>query len=520
MATHDEVVAFLSGADVVGPGVPRIYKTHIALVFVAGSRALKIKRPVKLAFVDFSTLALRHSACDREIAVNRDNAPEIYRGVVAITREPDRSLAIGGRGAPVEYAVEMRAFADEDLLSNRAAKGPLDAALMRQTADAIHAMHQLSERAFGVDLTDKMRAIIAEVAGMCRGQPDVLNVAEVNAWEKEARTAVAGNEALLRTRADLGAVRRCHGDLHLANIVVWNGVATLFDALEFSEEMARVDTLYDLAFLLMDLVHHRQRAAANTVLNRYLWRSGGKAGDTADLDGLRLMPLYLSCRAGIRAMVAATRTTDADPQSDAYERGCQQARGYLDEARAALAPPAPRLIAVGGLSGSGKSTLAAALAPGVGLPLGALHIRTDMERKAMMGVEPTDRLPPEYYTLDTARQVYERVLRRARAGLGAGQCVIVDAVFAAGDERAHAAQLARDLGVAFDGLWLDADPDILRHRVGQRQGDASDATLAVVERQLGYDLGDLNWVRVPAGGTPETTLAAAHSALELAAAGL
>jgi predicted kinase len=184
-----------------------------------------------------------------------------------------------------------------------------------------------------------------------------------------------------------------------------------------------------------------------------------------------------------------------------------------------LAPPAPRLIAVGGLSGSGKSTLAAALAPDVGLPLGALHIRTDMERKAMMGVEPTDRLPPEYYTPDSARQVYERVLRRARAGLGAGQCVIVDAVFATGDERTRAAQLARDLGVAFDGLWLDADPDILRHRVGQRQGDASDATRAVVDRQLGYDLGDLNWVRVLAGGTPEATLAAARSALELAAAG-
>lgn len=515
MEAHDEVVAFLSGADNVGPGVARVHRTHIALVFVAGTRALKIKRPVKLAFVDFSTLALRHAACLREIEVNRDNAPEIYRGVVAITREADGTLAVGGQGEPVEWAVEMRAFADRDLMSHRAAEGPLDAGLMRQTADAIRAMHTRAPCVTGVDAPQKMLAIIDEVGGVCGEHPNLLATDKVDVWAQAARAAVAAGEGLLRARAAAGAVRRCHGDLHLANIVVWNGVATLFDALEFSEEMASVDTLYDLAFLLMDLVRHDQSAAANLVLNRYIWRAGRGSGATADIAGLALMPLYLSCRAGIRAMVAATRSADLEPGSDAYAAVRSEANGYLALAARALDPPAAALIAVGGLSGSGKSTLGAALAPFAGGMTGALHLRSDLERKAMMGVDDTDRLPAEHYTPEAARQVYDRVLQRARAGLMAGQCVIVDAVFADPRERAMVRDVARDAGVAFTGLWLDADATLLRQRVQARRGDASDATAAVVERQLGYDLGSLDWVRVDASGTPQATFEAARSVVGL-----
>ncbi len=513
MEAHDEVVAFLSGRDVVGPGVARIHRTHIALVFVAGHRALKIKRPVKLAFVDFSTLGLREAACRREIEVNRDNAPEIYVGVVAITREGDGTLAIGGVGSPVEWAVEMRAFEDRDLMSNRAAEGPLDPGLMRQTADAVYAMHARSVPKTGVDALRKMQAIIEEVSGVCRSYPDTLRLGDVEAWQRKTQNCTVALEALLRRRAGTGKFRRCHGDLHLANIVVWNGVATLFDALEFSEEMASVDTLYDLAFLLMDLIHYGQRAAANVVLNRYLWRSGGQSGDTADLEGLRAMPLYLSCRAGIRAMVAASRGAGLDTGSQDFAEARAQARGYLAQALCALDTGAPRLIAVGGLSGTGKSTLAAALAPDMGGQLGALHLRSDLERKAMAGVDETERLPAEHYTKEASRQVYERILLRASVALAAGQNVIVDAVFATPEERKRAADVARDAGVAFTGLWLSADPQVLRQRVDERTGDASDATSDVVDRQLGYDLGPLSWARVDAGGTALATLQAAWSVL-------
>ncbi|HRY06303.1 MAG TPA: AAA family ATPase [Hyphomicrobiaceae bacterium] len=517
MATHDEIVAFLSTAGVVGPGQPRIFETHIAFVFVAGGRALKIKRPVKLAFLDFSTLQARHRACLSEIAVNRANAPEIYRGVIAMTREADGTLAIGGRGEPVEWAVEMAAFEDRDLLLRRTQQGPLDALLMRQTTDAIYAMHQRSVRADSVDAPAKMRAIVEEISEICRQCPDVLAAGDVDAFEGAARAACASATGLLQARVRQGAFRRCHGDLHLANIVIWKGKPTLFDALEFSDEMATVDTLYDLAFLLMDLIHHGQRAAANNVLNRYLWRSGGVLGASQDIEALALMPLYLACRGGIRAMVAATRAPSQHLQAKEREIVVQDARGYLSEAIAALAPPPPRLIAVGGLSGSGKSTLAAQLARHIGGPLGALHMRSDLERKAMMGVEETERLPGEHYTREAAQRVYERILRRSTAALKANQSVVVDAVFSKPEERERLAAMARTLAIAFDGLWLQADPQILQERVAGRRGDASDATREVVERQLQYDLGGLDWARIDAAGTPDATLKLALSALGCAA---
>lgn len=516
MATFDEIVAYLSTAGVVGPGRPFIHQTHIAFVCVAGGRALKIKRPVKLSYLDFSTLEARHAACLSEIRVNRDNAPEIYRGVVAITREENGTLAIGGRGVPVEWAVEMAAFEDHDLLSQRAQQGPLEPSLMRQTADAIHAMHQRSQNVGTIDAPEKMQAIIDEVGEICLQHQDVLDPHVAEQFVKAASTANAAATRLLQARVQQGAFRRCHGDLHLANIVIWKGRPTLFDALEFSDEMATVDTLYDLAFLLMDLVHHRQRAAANIVLNRYLWRGGGISGATEDVEALALMPLYLACRAGIRAIVGATRAVSMRRDGNEHRAVVDEARRYLNEAAAALAPPSPRLIAIGGLSGSGKSTLAALLAPHVGGPLGALHFRSDLERKAMMGVEETERLAGEHYTPETARRVYERVLTRAGAGLAAGQCVIVDAVFATPDERERTSQTASRLGVPFEGLWLDADPEILRSRVAGRHGDASDATREVIERQLRYSLGALDWQRIDAAQPPQQTLTRALFALGIA----
>lgn len=513
MTAQDDVVAFLASPGVVGAGVPKVYTTHIAHVFAGPQRALKIKRPVKLAFLDFSTLEKRHAACLSEIAVNRENAPDIYLGVVAITREADGRLAIGGHGAPVEWAVEMRAFRDEDLLAERARLGPLDSRLMQQTADAIAAMHARARTAQSVDAVAKMRAIVAEVGDVCAAHPAIVDRSAVATWTEGAGAAIGASSAELRRRAEAGAFRRCHGDLHLANIVVWEGVPTLFDALEFSDEMATVDTLYDLAFLLMDLVHHRQQAAANVVLNRYLWRTGGRRGALGDLHGLRLMPLYLSCRAGIRAMVAATRAASST-SARMRDVATRDAHGYLETANAALRQTPAKLIAVGGLSGSGKSTLAAALAPLVGGALGALHLRSDLERKAMMGIEETDRLPPEHYTARTAAKVYQRVMERTRAAVDAGQTVIVDAVFATPGERDRIASLARSAGVPFAGLWLEADARTLRRRVDERRGDASDATRAVVDRQLGYDLGPLDpWLRIAAGGTPQETLNAALNAL-------
>jgi predicted kinase len=315
--------------------------------------------------------------------------------------------------------------------------------------------------------------------------------------------------AILDERAAAGSVSRCHGDLHLNNIVLWRGRPVLFDALEFDDDLATIDTLYDLAFLLMDLDMRAQRAAANAVLNRYLWRSGA----ALDLRGLQALPLFLGLRSAIRAMVTAERAEQEAGDAQVRDRG--GAGRYLDAALAYLVPPAPRLIAVGGLSGTGKSTLAHALAPAIGPTPGAVHLRSDLERKSLFGVDATTRLGPEAYTRAAAEEVYAILYQKVRHVLAAGHAAIVDAVFARAEERAEIERVASDLGLPFRGLWLEAAPDTLVARVAARVGDASDVTPDVVREQLAYETGAFSesWSRVDAAAGPAATVGQARKAL-------
>ncbi len=339
------------------------------------------------------------------------------------------------------------------------------------------------------------------------------DVADVDGFAHAAQVQLTRAAAILDERARCGYVRRCHGDLHLGNIVLWGGRPLLFDAIEFDEAIATVDTLYDLAFLLMDLDRHRQRSAANVVLNRYLWRDGVDL----TLRGLQALPLFLGCRAGIRAMVTADRA--AQEQDDAAAQADREtARGYLRAALEYLQPAPPRLVAVGGLSGTGKTTLAAALAPELGSAPGAVHVRSDLERKALFGVEETVRLPAQSYTAEASAEVYAIVLRKARLALAAGQSVVVDAVYAAPEERSAVEDLAAELGVLFQGLWLTAPADTLAARVDARRGDASDATSQVLRQQLTWQLGVLSpaWTMLDAGGSAQEAHRRAASALATA----
>ena len=315
--------------------------------------------------------------------------------------------------------------------------------------------------------------------------------------------------ALLDERASAGLVRRCHGDLHLNNIVLWHGRPRLFDAIEFDDDLATIDTLYDLAFLMMDLDRNRQRPAANIVLNRYLWRSNTQL----DLRGLRTLPLFLGLRAGIRAMVTAERAEQEEAGASARDR--QGACELLGAGIAYLTPNAPQLLAIGGLSGTGKSTLARALAPAVGPTPGAIHLRSDLERKGLHGVGETERLGVAAYTEEARSKVYATLRTKAREVLAAGHAAVVDAVFDRPEERAKIEAVAVELGVGFRGLWLEAPPAKLLDRVGARTGDASDATPDVVRQQLGVNTGGLSasWVPVDAGGNAAATLANAREPL-------
>jgi len=502
--SQDDVLAFLgdpAGHDPVPDRVERI-DTHGAVVFLAGPSVYKVKRAVRYAYMDYSTLERRHAMCLRELEINRRTAPQIYLGVLPITRRADGGLAIGGSGEPVEWALHMRRFEQDALLAAMAERHLLDADLIKALAAAIETFHRAAEPMKDVRGAGAMEDIVAELTEAFAAEPETF---DAQAFDVPARRQLERSRINLNARAQAGHVRRCHGDLHLNNIVLIDGAPVLFDAIEFDDSFASIDTLYEFVFVLLDRDQRGMRAEANLLLNRYLYHSSSDD----DLRGLAALPLFLGCRAGIRAMVAAQRahlSPDPDTAAEEAMRYYEAALGYLD-------PGPALLIAVGGLSGTGKSTLAAALAPHVGTAPGAVHLRSDLERKTLFGAGETDRLGAEHYSAEATVRVYERLFDKTRIALEAGCTVVVDAVFSRPDERSGAEALARDIGIPFNGLWLTAPPDTLLARVRTRKADASDATSDVVAAQLDYDTGDISWRHVDAGGIAEATLQNALNAV-------
>jgi uncharacterized protein len=325
----------------------------------------------------------------------------------------------------------------------------------------------------------------------------------VRALDKATRAALERAGNLLEQRRRDGFVRHCHGDLHLGNIVLLDGAPVLFDCLEFDEALATIDTFYDLAFLLMDLVHRDLGGLAQRLLGGYL-------DATWDDAGAALLPLFLSCRAAIRAKVSGF---GAESEAGEAAEEIAAARAYLELAQGFLAPARPQLIVIGGVSGAGKSTLARALAPGLGAAPGAVNLRSDVIRKKLFGAATTDRLGPEAYREEVSVRVYNILLSRAATLLRAGQSVIVDAVCLDARDRARIERVAVDVGVPFSGLWLTAPSETLRARLASRTNDASDATAAVLQAQLEVDPGPLTWTKLDAGVDPDTVIAQARTVL-------
>lgn len=460
-------------------------ETHAAHVFLVGNRAFKIKKPVKLPYLDFSDLEKRRKVLEDELEINRAFAPDLYLQVAEV------------RGEPV---LVMRRFGSHALLSWKMAHGGIDAALAEKLAAMIAESHVIAPRR-ETKGSDIMMGLGAQLSKAFIDSTDLFEPSQTLEFHALYEEALKRTRQLLNDRSGQGLVRRCHGDMHAGNIIVEHGKPILFDAIEFSEKIATIDVLYDLAFLLMDLWSHGERVAANIVMNCYLNLRRAEE----DLSGLSLLPLFLSTRAGVRALVTADLVHELPVSSSLRQRG--QALDSFRDSISYLKPEPPVLVCVGGLSGSGKSTLAAGLAPHIGAAPGALHVRSDIERKILAGVGELQKLPPETYSRQASTAVYSACFDRAEAALSAGHSVVVDAVFAHDSERSIAASLAAKLRVEFHGIWLEAPADVLKSRVSTRTGDASDATASVVEIQLGYNLGRLDWPRVDASGTPAETLA-------------
>jgi aminoglycoside phosphotransferase family enzyme/predicted kinase len=465
--------------------------THGAVVFLCRERAYKMKRAVKFPYMDFSTEGRRAAMCAAEIDVNRRSAPEIYLGVAPVLRR-DGKLALGEVGETSEHAVDwlvvMQRFDEEGLLDRMAARGALTSDLMAALGARVAQFHDgLPAIASGFCSPDDYRHSVAADVRQMREAGDRLDPPTSEALAEAMPRSLEPFLDLVARRVAAGAIRRCHGDLHLRNIVTLNGQPVPFDAIEFSDKIANIDVLYDLAFALMDLARQGLGALANRLLNEWLWRVGEVEGASHE-EALALLPMFLARRAAIRAYVdsAVTAVSGADNAP---------ARAYQKAALKFLEPAPPRLVAIGGLSGSGKTTLALKLAPEIGRTPGAVVVRTDVERKRQAGVPLEERMPAGSYSPEASARIYAASMARAERVLRAGHSVVLDAVFARPEERAAAEALARTMGVPFQGIWLDVPKDVAQQRVTDRKGDASDATASVVERQFGYDLGSIGWER-------------------------
>jgi aminoglycoside phosphotransferase family enzyme/predicted kinase len=504
-----EVDAFLSDGAAYGtPGAPveRI-ETHAAIVFLAGERAFKIKRPVRYSFLDFTSLAQREATLRHEFELNRRTAPELYRRVVPIVRASDGVLRLGGEGEPVEWALEMARFPDEARLDRVAERGELDAALAEALGREVFRFHADLEPLTDAGGAAAMREVAAGNAeDLRRLVPETFAREAVERLLAATDARLEAASALLDRRRAEGFVRFCHGDLHLENLVLQGGRPVPFDCVEFNDAFAKIDVWYDLAYLLMDLLWRDLPLAAHRCFQAYLDAGG-------DLVGVGLLPLFLAVRATVRAKVEGFAANLAEAAEDSA-RLRTLARSYLDLAARLLDPPGPRLVAVGGLSGTGKTTLARLLAPDIGSPPGAVILRSDLVRKELMGVAPTERLPEAAYRSRVGAQVYAELHARAADLLRAGHCVIVDAVSGAPKQKAALAEVARAAGVPFTGLWLEAPLAELKQRVDRRTGDASDADSAVVRRQARGHLGAGGWRTVDARGAPEEVVARARAALQ------
>jgi aminoglycoside phosphotransferase family enzyme/cytidylate kinase len=445
--------------------------------------------------------------CDAEVALNRRTAPGLYRGVTAITRAPDGTLAFDGSGVPVDWVVEMERFAQSDLLDRRATAGRLDVALMAELGRVIAAFHAAAAPRLdrggsaGMSWVVEGNAAGFEEFGRC-----VLDPNAHRRLSTRSRGAVSRQSARLDRRRRDGFVRQCHGDLHLRNIVLLGGVPVLFDAIEFNDDIACVDVLYDLAFLLMDLSGRGLPGHANAVWNAYL-------GQTEDFDDLPLMPLFLSCRAAVRAKTSAT-TAALQAGTAAGTDAAQRARDYLSMAADLLNPRDPQLIGIGGFSGSGKSTLAHQLAPAVGAVPGAVVLRSDLVRKRLLGVEPLQHLAADAYAPDVNARVYETLASQASRVIRGGHSAIVDAVHSRPEERHALERVASEAGVRFTGLWLDVPVETRLGRTRRRLLDPSDADETVVRMQLSVDPGQIGWRRLDAEGPTDIVAARAARLLK------
>jgi aminoglycoside phosphotransferase family enzyme/predicted kinase len=462
-------------------------QTHISHVLLAGDYAYKIKKPLNLGFLDFTSLERRHYYCMEELRLNSRLAPELYLDCVSIGGSPGQPRL--GTTPAIEYAVRMRRFAQTALLDRVLAAGQLETRHIDALARRLAAFHRSiavagPELPFGTP--ERVRQPMLDDFTHIRPRlTDPAGREQLHALENWTLAATERLWPRLAERKAGGWIRECHGDLHLGNLLLGDDdQITIFDGIEFNDELRWIDVINDLAFLLMDLRCHGAGALAQRLLNIYLEYSG-------DFSGVALLSYYQVYRAMVRAKVNAIQTSQPDlPQAErtaAHDR----CKDYLRLAQALTQPPAPFLLITHGVSGSGKSHRTGHL---MGLFPGAIRLRSDVERKRLFGLGPLDdsgsRVGGGIYTSEASARTYQRLYSLSDELLATGHAVLVDATFMKRVHRQPFRELAARHGVPFILLDCIADPATLRTRVAARRArgdDAAEADVAVLERQLRYD---------------------------------
>jgi len=467
-------------------GLP-IVETHISYVLLGGTFAYKVKKAVNLEFLDFTTLDARRFYCQEELRLNRRLAPSIYLDVVPVTGAAG-SPSLEGQGTPIEYAVKMRQFDQDGLLSRVLARDELTSALVDAIAAEVASFHGRAARA-GADLPHgRPDGVVAPARQNFNQMFDALvddgdreTLERLRAWTEEEAVRC---RPVFEARNRDGFVRECHGDLHLGNIALIDGRVTLFDCIEFNPSMRWIDVMSDVAFLVMDLRERKRPDLAARFLNAYLEATG-------DYGGLAVLRFYVTYRALVRAKIAALRAAQTDGGERQQLAG--ECRTYLALAADATEDRRASLFITHGVTGSGKTTRAQAVVDSAG----AIRIRSDVERKRLQGLHASDAtgsaLNEGAYSGEVTRLTYERLAALARAVLAAGYTVIVDAAFLQRWQRDRLRDVARELGVAFTIADCSVPEPILRERVMRRieagvkgSRDASEATIDVLEYQLAH----------------------------------
>src|SRR6056297_1273154 len=456
-----------------------LIETHISWVFLAGGFVYKLKKPLDLGFLDFSTLEKRRFYCEEEIRLNRRTAPEIYLDVIGIGGTPE-SPRLAGDDDPIEYAVRMRRFDVDAGFDHLLADDRLEQEHVVDLGRQLAQLHHVAEPAspdgrFGdfESVADPMRDNFKVLNDMLEGESVSDALASLEKWTENQLEQFA---PLLETRRRDGWIRECHGDAHLGNVALIDGCATLFDCIEFSEDLRWIDVVSDLAFTVMDLRDRGAYGFAWLLLDEYLAHSG-------DYQGIELLPLYMVYRALVRAKVNAFRLEDADADRPGI---LEEIQSYLGLAEKIAGEERAAIVITMGVSGSGKSWLARRLVARAGL----VRMRSDVERKRLHGLDPEDSsdsgIEADLYSAEATERTYHGLVELAEPLIRAGIPALIDAACLKQWQRAIFRDLARECEVPFAIVHCQTDQRILEERIERRAeagDDPSEAGLEVLAHQ-------------------------------------